>query len=71
MLQARTGVGSGDEGSRGLEGLIERQINTGSKEADAVRVDSIASPDDDVVRGKRLPSCSDARLWVQLNRVTN
>jgi hypothetical protein len=71
MLQARVRVGSADECSRGLEGLIERQINTGSKKADAVRVDSIASPDDDVVRGKRPPSDSDARLWVQLNRVTN
>jgi hypothetical protein len=71
MLKARCRVGSADEASRGLEGLIERQINAGSKEADAVRVDSIASPDDDVVRGKRLPSYSDARLWVQLNRVTN
>jgi hypothetical protein len=71
MLKLDAALAGADEASRGLEGLIERQINTGSKKADAVRVDSIASPDDDVVRGKRPPSYSDARLRVQLNRVTN
>jgi hypothetical protein len=50
MLKARCRVGGADEASRGLKGLIERQINAGAKEADAVSIDSIASPDDDVVR---------------------